>query len=114
MIAKDNPDYQKLVHLAGLTSQILRGALPEDLALPEAHRLGSDQQRGRKDGTNLPTSADVALQFRKSASIENAIKARAHIGFRKESSPAGEDGSSPGRCARGCKAERLCAAPVAA
>jgi hypothetical protein len=110
---KNNPDYRKLEHLAGLQARFC-----EEHFLKVSRFLGQDGWEATNNGVERAGRAFRHLQrlrysFRKPASIEDAIKARAHI-LRKESPPTGEDGSLAGRCARGRKPGRLSGAPMAA
>jgi transposase len=110
---KNNPDYQKLKHLAGLQARFCEEHFLKISRFLEHAGWEATNNGVERTGRTFRYLQRSRYNFRKPASIEDAIKARAHI-LRKESPPAGEDGSLPGRCVRGRKARRLSGAPVAA
>jgi hypothetical protein len=98
---KDNPDYQKLEHLAGLQARLC-----EEHFQKVSCFLEHDEWEATNNGVERTGRAFRHLQrsrynFRKPVSIENAIRARAWLA-KQGSSPTSTP--PPGRCARGRKA----------
>jgi hypothetical protein len=98
---KNNPDYQKLEHLAGLQARLC-----EEHFQTVSRFLEHEEWEATNNGVERTGRAFRHLQrsrynFRKPTSIENAIRARAWL-TKQGSSPTSTP--PPGRCARGRKA----------
>jgi hypothetical protein len=102
---KNNPDYRKLEHLAGLQARLC-----EEHFLKISRFLEHEEWEATNNGVERTGRAFRHLQrarynFRKPVSIENAIRARAWLA-KQGSSPRSIP--PPGRCARGRKAGWRC------
>jgi lambda repressor-like predicted transcriptional regulator len=108
---KDNPDYQKLEHLAGLQARLC-----EEHFLKISRFLEHEEWEATNNGVERTGRAFRHLQrsrynFRKPVSIENAIRAKAWLA-KQGSSPRSTP--PPGRCARGRKVGWRSGVPAAA
>lgn len=101
---KDNPDYRKLEHLAGLQARLC-----EEHFLKISRFLEQDEWEATNNGAERMGRAFRHLQrphynFRKPRTIEDAIRVRAW--YTKEQSSTSTEGLPLGRCSRGRKARR--------
>lgn len=109
---KDNPDYQKLEHLAGLQARFCEEHFQKVSCFLEHEGWEATNNGVERTGRAFRHLQRSRYNFRKSISIENAIRARAWLA--KQGSSSARSTPPPGRCARGCKAGWRSSVPAAA
>jgi hypothetical protein len=108
---KDNPDYQKLEHLAGLQARLCEEHFQKVSCFLEHEGWEATNNGAERTGRAFRHLQRSRYNFRKPTSIENALRARAWLA-KQGSSPRSTP--PPGRCTRGRKAGCRSSVPAAA